>query len=52
MNQAQYHLLAHAHLLRDEPDDAVEALEKAIASGGPQDKVLRSELNQLRLHTR
>jgi hypothetical protein len=49
MNQAQYHLLAHAHMLRDEIPEAETALEKAIAAGGPQDAVLRSELTQLRL---
>jgi hypothetical protein len=48
MNQAQYHLLAHAHLLRDEADEAIAALESAIAAGGPQEAALRSELNQLR----
>lgn len=50
MNQAQYHLLAHAHLLRDEVGEAQTALEKAITTGGPQDAVLRSELNRLRLN--
>ncbi len=48
MNQAQYHLLAHAHMLRDEIPEAKTALEKAIAAGGPQEAVLRSELAQLR----
>jgi hypothetical protein len=50
MNQAQYHLLAHAHLLRGEALEATNALEKAIAAGGPQDAVLRSELSQLQLN--
>jgi hypothetical protein len=49
MNQAQYHLLAHAHMLRGENPEATAALENAIAAGGPQDAVLRSELTQLRL---
>lgn len=49
MNQAQYHLLAHAHMIRDEVREAETALEKAIAAGGPQEAVLRSELAQLRL---
>jgi hypothetical protein len=48
LNQAQYHLLAHAHMLRDEIPEAKTALEKAIAAGGPQEAVLRSELAQLR----
>jgi hypothetical protein len=48
MNQAQYHLLAHAHMLRDEIPEAKTALEKAIAAGGPQEAVLSSELAQLR----
>jgi hypothetical protein len=48
MNQAQYHLLAHAHMIRDEIPEAKTALEKAIAAGGPQEAVLRSELAQLR----
>jgi hypothetical protein len=49
MNQAQYHLLAHAHLVRGEIPEAKTALEQAIAAGGPQEAVLRSELAQLRL---
>ena len=49
MNQAQYHLLAHAHMLRGEIPEAKAALEQAIAAGGPQEAVLRSELAQLRL---
>jgi len=48
MNQAQYHLLAHAHMIRDEIPEAKTALEKAIAAGGPQEAVLRTELAQLR----
>lgn len=50
MNQAQYHLLAHAHMLRGENAEATSALEDAIAAGGPQDAVLRSELAELRLN--
>jgi len=50
MNQAQYHLLAHAHMIRDEMAEAEAALENAIAAGGPQEDVLRSELTQLRLN--
>jgi hypothetical protein len=49
LNQAQYHLLAHAHMIRDEIPEAETALEKAIAAGGPQEAELRSELTQLRL---
>jgi hypothetical protein len=49
MNQAQYHLLAHAHMIRNEIPEAETALEKAIAAGGPQEAELRSELTQLRL---
>jgi hypothetical protein len=49
MNQAQYHLLAHAHMIRDELAEAQAALEDAIAAGGPQEAVLRSELVQLRM---
>ena len=33
-------------------DDGGPALEKAIAAGGPQEAVLRSELTQLRLSPR
>jgi hypothetical protein len=49
MNQAQYHLLAHAHMIRRELTEAEAALENAIAAGGPQEAELRSELTQLRL---
>ncbi|MBW2287545.1 MAG: hypothetical protein JRG80_03820 [Deltaproteobacteria bacterium] len=48
MNQAEYHMLAHAHIIRDETVEAEAALEKAIAAGGPQEEVLRSELTELR----
>jgi hypothetical protein len=49
MNQAQLHLLAHAHMIRNEMKDAADALEQAIAAGGPQESVLRSELSELRM---
>ncbi|MFQ5416311.1 MAG: hypothetical protein ACE5FL_04585 [Myxococcota bacterium] len=48
MNQAQYHLLAHAHMLRDELPEAREALTRALDAGGPQQEELRAELKQLR----
>jgi hypothetical protein len=47
MNQAQYHLLAHAHMLRNELPQARSALDSALAAGGPQETELRAELNQL-----
>jgi len=51
MNQAQFHLLAHAHMLRGGNAEAIEALENAIAAGGPQEAVLRAELAELRFNT-
>lgn len=48
-NQSQYHMLAHAHMVRGEHLEAVQALEDAIAAGGPQDAVLAKELAELRM---
>jgi hypothetical protein len=50
MNQAQYHMLAHAHMIRGELAEADAALEDAIAAVGPQEEVLRSELSELRMN--
>jgi hypothetical protein len=48
-NQASYHLLAHAHMLREEWAEAEVALAQAIAAPGPQRSILEAELAQLRM---
>ena len=47
LDQSTLHLLAHAHLLREERREAALALAAAIRAGGLQDAVLRQELAAL-----
>jgi hypothetical protein len=47
LTQGQYHLLAHAYLLRDEPRGAALAFADAIRAGGPQQQTLAPELAAL-----
>ena len=51
-NQASYHLLAHAHMLREEWAEAEVALAQAIAAPGTQGAILEAELVQLRMSQR
>ena len=46
--QMELRVLALAHLARGERDEAISALEAALAHGGPIDDRIRSELDQLR----
>jgi hypothetical protein len=46
-DQATWHLLAHAELLRGDPQAAARALTSAIRAGGLQEAVLRQELAAL-----
>ncbi len=47
LDQSTLHLLAHAHLLREDPREAARAFAAAIRAGGLQDAVLRGELAAL-----
>jgi hypothetical protein len=47
LDQSTLHLLAHAHLLRNDPREAARAFAAAIRAGGLQDAVLRGELATL-----
>ena len=47
--QAELRMLALAHLQRDELDQALAALESALAAGGPLEPVVRAELEALRV---
>jgi len=41
-------MLGMAHVVRGELREAVEAFEGALAAGGPQDDVVRGELEEAR----
>jgi hypothetical protein len=46
--QAQLKITGHAHLLREEYDQAAELFERALRAGGPHDASLRRQLEALR----
>ena len=46
--QAELRMLGMAHVVRGELAQAVEAFEGALAAGGPQDDVVRGELEEAR----
>jgi hypothetical protein len=46
--QAELRMLGMAHVVRGELAQAVEAFEGALAAGGPQDDVVRGELDEAR----
>ena len=46
--QPELRFLAIAHSRRGELAEAVSALEDALAAGGPQDEMVRAELEQMR----
>jgi hypothetical protein len=45
--QPELRVMAHAHLVRGETDEAERVLERALEAGGPLDSVVRAELNAL-----
>ena len=47
-DQGQLHRLAFAHLTRQDLDEAVAALERAVEVGGPRTEIMRSELEGAR----
>ena len=46
--QPELRMLAHAHLERDEYEQALQQLTKALAAGGPLSEVVRRELESVR----
>ncbi|MEE8475301.1 MAG: hypothetical protein V3T01_08130, partial [Myxococcota bacterium] len=46
--QAELRMLGHAHLMREEYDQALGALEGALQAGGPLRDVVAAELEALR----
>jgi hypothetical protein len=46
--QVELRMIAHAHVARGEIRQAVQVLERAVATGGPYDAELRAELASLR----
>ena len=46
--QLELRSLAHAHYTRGEREAAIDALERALAAGGPFDSLIRGEIAQLR----
>ncbi len=46
--QIELRSLAHAHYARGEREAAIEALERALAKGGPIDALIRDEIAQIR----
>jgi hypothetical protein len=46
--QPELRVMGHAHLVREEYAEAVEALERALQAGGPLDSVVRAELEAVR----
>jgi hypothetical protein len=46
--QPELRVMGHAHLVREEYDEAIAALEGALRAGGPLDAVVRTELEAVR----